>query len=144
MSELLTIGEQLPEVTIEVTPTFIVSTALATRDFQDVHHDRDRAVARGAKDIFLNILTSTGLVQRYVTEWAGPDAVVRGVAVRLGVPCCAYETLTLSGEVTNRDGADVTVSVVGRVSNGEHVAGSVRLRLAGLAAVAGPVGAADA
>jgi hypothetical protein len=128
VSSALSTGTRLPEVTIEVTPTFVVSTALATRDFQDVHHDRDRAVAGGAKDIFLNILTSTGLVQRYVSEWAGPDVVVRGVAVRLGVPCCAYETLTLSGEVTADKGDDVTVAVVGRVSNGDHVSGTVTLR----------------
>jgi hypothetical protein len=129
-STLLTPGTALPEVTIEVTPTFVVSTALATRDFQDVHHDRDRAVAGGAKDIFLNILTSTGLVQRYVSDWAGPGAVVRAVAIRLGVPCPAHTTLILSGQVTQREGADVTVSVVGRVSNGVHVAGTVTLRLA--------------
>lgn len=128
-SALLAPGTALPEVTIEVTPTFVVSTALATRDFQDVHHDRDRAVAGGAKDIFLNILTSTGLVQRYVADWAGPGAVVRSVAIRLGVPCHAYATLVLSGQVTRREGADVTVSVAGRVSNGEHVAGTVTVRL---------------
>jgi hypothetical protein len=121
-------GVLLPEVVIEVTPTFVVSTALATRDFQDVHHDRDRAVAGGAPDIFLNILASTGLVQRYVSEWVGPGAVVSGVAIRLGVPCPAYETLTLSGQVMHSDGAEVTVSVVGRVSNGEHVSGTVTLR----------------
>ena len=59
----------LPDRVIDVTPTFVISSALATRDFQDVHHDRDRAVARGARDIFLNILTTTGLVQRYVCDW---------------------------------------------------------------------------
>jgi hypothetical protein len=122
-------GVQLPEVVIEATPRFIVSTALATRDFQDVHHDRDRAVAGGAQDIFLNILTSTGLVQRYVTDWAGPGAVVRAVAIRLGVPCYAYATLTLTGQVTRREGTDVTVAVVGRVNIGDHVAGTVTLRL---------------
>jgi|tagenome__1003787_1003787.scaffolds.fasta_scaffold20876707_2 hypothetical protein len=135
-------GVQLPDVSIEVTPTFVVSTALATRDFQDVHHDRDRAVAGGAKDIFLNILTSTGLVQRYACDWAGPGALVRSVAIRLGVPCPAYSTLTLSGQVTQLEGADVTVAVVGRVGTGEHVAGTVTLRLpesttAGLDATAG-------
>ena len=60
----------LPDRVIDVTPTFVIASALATRDFQDVHHDRDRAVARGAKDIFVNILTTTGLVQRYVSAWA--------------------------------------------------------------------------
>ncbi len=87
----------LPDRVIDVTPTFVIASALATRDFQDVHHDRDRAVARGARDIFLNILTTTGLVQRYVSAWA-PDAVVRAVSIRLGVPCHAGDTLTLSGQ----------------------------------------------
>ena len=94
----------LPDRVIDVTPTFVISSALATRDFQDVHHDRDRAVARGAKDIFLNILTTTGLVQRYVCDWAGPDAVVRAISIRLGVPCHAGDTLTLTGQVTEDDG----------------------------------------
>ena len=85
-----------PDRVIDVTPTFVIASALATRDFQDVHHDRDRAVTRGARDIFVNILTTTGLVQRYVSAWA-PDAVIRAVSIRLGVPCHAGETLTLSG-----------------------------------------------
>jgi len=92
-------GLILPELVIEVTPTLVISTAIATRDFQDVHHDRDRAVARGSKDIFINILTTTGLVQRYVTDWAGPEVIVRQIAIRLGVPCYAGDTLTFSGRV---------------------------------------------
>ena len=98
-------GVALPELVIDVTPTFVVASAIATRDFQDVHHDRDRAVARGSKDIFINILTTTGLVQRYVTDWAGPGALVRKVAIRLGVPCYAGDTLTFSGRVTDAPAA---------------------------------------
>ena len=119
----------LPELVIDVTPTFVIASALATRDFQDVHHDRDRAVVRGAKDIFVNILTTTGLVQRYVSGWAGPDAVVRAVSIRLGVPCHAGETLTLSGQVTAADGAERVVSVTGRCGLGDHVTGTVRIEL---------------
>jgi len=122
-----TVGDQLPPLTIEATPTFVVSTALATRDFQDVHHDRDRAVQRGSKDVFVNILTDTGLVQRYVTDWAGPSARVRKIAIRLGVPCYAYDTLRFSGEVTAVDGTAVTVSVVGRGQLGDHVVGTVEI-----------------
>jgi len=128
----------LPDVVIDVTPTFVISSALATRDFQDVHHDRDRAVARGAKDIFVNILTTTGLVQRYVSGWAGtvaPDATVRAVSVRLGVPCHAGETLTFSGQVTGVDGSadhradhrERVVSVTGRCGLGDHVTATVRI-----------------
>src|SRR5262249_17394456 len=66
--------EVLPPLSVHASATFIVSSALATRDFQDVHHDRDLAVAKGSKDIFVNILTTTGLVQRFVAGWAGQDA----------------------------------------------------------------------
>jgi uncharacterized OB-fold protein len=117
----------LPPLVIDVTPTFVVASALATRDFQDVHHDRDRAVAGGAKDIFLNILTTTGLVQRYVAAWAGPDAVFRAISVRLGVPCHAGDMLTLTGEVTAGDDGERVVSVTGRCGLGDHVTATVRL-----------------
>jgi hypothetical protein len=124
---MTSIGEQLPQLTVDVSPTFVVSTALATRDFQDVHHDRDKAIARGSKDIFVNILTDTGLVQRYVTDWAGPGARVKRIAIRLGVPAYAYDTLTLSGEVTGVSGDDVIVSVVARGDLGEHIIGTVEV-----------------
>jgi uncharacterized OB-fold protein/acyl dehydratase len=121
----------LPELVIEATPTFVISSALATRDFQDVHHDRDLAVARGSKDIFVNILTSTGLVQRFVSGWAGPGAVIRSIAIRLGAPCYAGDTLTFSGQAGPATGGERTVTVTGRCSAGDHVTGTVRLSLPG-------------
>jgi hypothetical protein len=114
-----------------ITPTFVVSSAISTRDFQDVHHDRDRAVRRGSKDIFLNILATTGLVQRYVTDWAGAGATVRHIAIRLGVPCYAYETLTMTGRVIEADGAGCVIGVIGRNSLGDHVTGTVHIELPG-------------
>jgi hypothetical protein len=125
----VTEGTELPPLTIEATPTFVVSTALATRDFQDVHHDRDSAVERGSKDIFLNILTDTGLVQRFVSEWAGPEALIRSIKIRLGVPCYAYDTLTFTGRVVSCEGRDAVVTVSGVDSLGEHVAGTVEVTL---------------
>ena len=120
-------GTLLPELVIDVTPTFVIAAAIATRDFQDVHHDRDRAVERGGKDIFINILTTTGLVQRYVTDWAGPEAMVRKIAIRLGVPCYAGDRLTFSGKVVRVGGGECVVEVVGRCGLGDHVTGTVRI-----------------
>ena len=101
------VGTKLPELSLYGDPTFIVSTAIATRDYQDVHHDRDKAQAKGSKDIFVNILTDTGLVQRYITDWAGPNAVIKSIGLRLGVPWYAYDTVTFTGEVTAvEDGSD--------------------------------------
>ncbi|GGL22834.1 MaoC family dehydratase [Nocardia jinanensis] len=119
------VGTELPELSIHADPTFVISTALATRDFQDVHHDRDKAIERGSKDIFVNILTDTGLVQRFVTDWSGPSTVVKSISLRLGVPLYAYDTLTLTGKVTELDGADVHLEVVGKDSLGDHIVATV-------------------
>jgi uncharacterized protein len=120
----------LPELAIRVTPTVVVSSALATRDFYPVHHDKDLAIRRGSKDIFLNILTTTGLVQRYVTDWAGPEAIVRAVSIRLGVPCYAGDTLTFSGQDTGIEDGEQVIEVTGECSLGKHVTGTVRLAAA--------------
>lgn len=117
----------LPELAIDVTPTVVVSTAIATRDFYPVHHDRDLAVQRGSEDIFLNILTTTGLVQRYVTDWAGPEAIVRAVSIRLGVPCYAGDMLTFSGRLARIEDGEKVISVTGTCRLGSHVTGTVRL-----------------
>ena len=126
---MIAVGEELPPLELDITPTFVVSTALATRDFQDVHHDRDLAVARGSKDIFLNILTDTGLVQRFVTDWAGPTALVRNIAIKLGVPCYTYEKLTFTGHVVSRDADEYVIEVVARNSLGDHLTGTVRIEV---------------
>jgi hypothetical protein len=98
------VGTKLPELTLYGDPTFIVST-----------------------DIFVNILTDTGLVQRYLTDWAGPSALVRSIGLRLGVPWYAYDTVTFSGEVTAVEDGLVTVKVVGRNSLGDHVIATATL-----------------
>lgn len=120
---------QIPPWSLPITPTVVVSTALATRDFQDVHHDRDLAVQRGSKDIFLNILTTTGLVQRYVGDWAREqgwhDFRVTACALRLGAPAHPGDTLELTGDVVSDDGDEVVVDVVGAVGPGNHVTARV-------------------
>lgn len=126
---MIAVGEELPPLAFDVTPTFVVSTAIATRDYQDVHHDRDLAVARGSKDIFVNILTDTGLVQRFVTDWAGPDVLVKQINIKLGVPCYAYETLTFTGQVVEHDNHEYVIAVVGRNSLGDHLTGTVRIEV---------------
>jgi acyl dehydratase len=125
------VGSELPAWELPVTPTLVVSTALATRDFQDVHHDRDLAAERGSKDIFLNILTTTGLVQRYVGEWARETLdegfLIRSCGLRLGAPAYPYDTVRFTGIVTAVEDGTITVDVVGTVSLGKHVNSQVVL-----------------
>ncbi|MGJ6962333.1 MaoC/PaaZ C-terminal domain-containing protein [Streptosporangium sp. G11] len=123
------VGARLPELAVGLSPTVVVSTALATMDFTPVHHDVEGARAQGSKDIFLNILTTMGLVERYVTDWAGPEAIIRGINVKLGVPAYAGDRLAFSGTVAVCEDGEYTVEVRGRVSLGDHVSGTVRFAL---------------
>ena len=136
-------ADDLPPLRIPVTRTLIVAGAIATRDYQDVHHDAELARAKGAPDIFMNILTSNGLVGRYVTDWAGPRAVLTGIAVRLGVPAHPGDELTFTGRVTERvtgpDRDRLTVAVTGRTRRGPHVTATVRLTVPALAPALAPV-----
>src|ERR1700730_3068569 len=125
------VGTTLPELKLYGDPTFIISTALATRDFQDVHHDRDKAQAKGSTDIFVNILTDTGLVQRYITDWAGPSAIVKSIGLRPGVPWYAYDTVTFKGEVNAVKDGLITLKIVGSNSLGDHVIANATLTIGG-------------
>jgi acyl dehydratase len=124
-------GLELPSLSVPITRTLIVAGAVASRDYQDVHHDAELAQHKGSKDIIMNILTTNGLVGRFVTDWAGPDAIVRAVRIRLGVPNYPGDTMTLTGSVSGLDAAtrNVTITVRGANSLGDHVTGTVEVTL---------------
>ena len=129
----LAVGDELPPMVIPVTPTRVVAGAIASRDFMPVHHDRDYANEQGAPDIFMNILSDTGYCSRFLTDWAGPDAMITNLAIRLGVPVFPGHTLTYTGSITGlrRDGDDGIVEVELRAVNelGEHVGGTATINL---------------
>ena len=129
----LRVGDQLPELAIDVTAKLIVGGAIASRDYQDVHHDKDAAQALGSPDIFMNILTTNGLVGRYVTDWAGRGARLQKIAIRLGAPNYPGDTMILRGEVlaVHQDDATVELKVTGANRYGDHVTGTVALQFPG-------------
>jgi acyl dehydratase len=123
------VGDQLPPLVVPVTTALIVAGAVATRDFQDVHHDRPRAIELGSPDIFMNIHTTTGLVSRFLTDWLGTAARLESIKIRLGVPNYPGDEMTVTGEVTARAGDTVEVTLAGTNARGEHVTGTARLAL---------------
>jgi acyl dehydratase len=127
------LGDELPPLELDMTATRIVAGAIATRDFMPVHHDRDYANQQGAPDIFMNILSTTGYCSRFLTDWAGPEARVTRLAIRLGVPVHPGSTLRFTGTVTGlseHDGEGV-VEIGFRATNelGDHVTGTAELGL---------------
>jgi acyl dehydratase len=127
------VGDQLPEVALPMTATHIAAGAIATRDFMPVHHDRDYANAQGAPDIFMNILSTNAYCTRYLTDWAGPDAIVKKLAIRLGVPVFPGTVLRFSGTVTGVtvvDGEEVVdLELTAATDLGDHATGTARLTL---------------
>ena len=127
------VGDELPELAIEITPTLVIAGAIASRDYQDVHHNVELARERGTKNIFMNILTTNGLISRYVNDWAGPEARFRGIEIKLGAPNYPGDTMNLSGQVASKtleDGAgQVDVTLVGKNGIGKHVTATVHLVL---------------
>jgi len=123
------VGDELPTLAVPLTRTLIVSTAIASRDYQDVHHDPGLAQERGSPDIFMNILSTNGFVGRFITDWAGPDAVLRSVKIRLGAPNHPGDTMVVSGKVTKKDGNVVEVALQGANRIGDHVTGTVAVEL---------------
>jgi len=129
--ESVQVGDALPELPIPIPVTLVVGGALASRDYTPVHHDKAAAQAQGMSDVFMNILTTNGLVGRYVTDWAGPDAVVKNVAIKLGAPNLPGDTMKMGGTVKEKNDAagEVVVEVAGKNNWGNHVTGTVRLAL---------------
>ena len=122
-------GDVLEPCPVPITTTLIVAGAIASRDYQDVHHDREAALRRGTPDIFMNILTSSGLAARYVTDWAGPEALLTALRIRLGAPNYPGDTMRLEGRVAKAEAGGVEVALRGANRLGDHVTGTIELRL---------------
>jgi acyl dehydratase len=127
------IGDPITPMRIDVTATVVVAGAVATRDFMPVHHDRDYANSQGSPNIFMNIMTDNGYCSRFLTDWAGPEAMVKKIAIRLGVPAYAGSQLEYTGTVTGKtpSGSEGVVEVEFRATNdqGDHLSGTAAIAL---------------
>jgi acyl dehydratase len=127
------VGDEVTPLEIPVTTTVIVAGAIASRDYMPVHHDRDFAQKQGSPNVFMNILTTNGLCVRFLNDWAGPEAMVKNLAIRLGVPAFPNDPLRFTGSVTGKSKGDreglVEISFKGANSMGDHVTGTALLSL---------------
>ena len=125
------VGDEIPELAVALSTSLIVAGALASRDYTPVHHDKSAAAASGMQDVFMNILSTNGFVGRYVTDWAGRNAVIKRVAIRLGAPNLPGDSMKMTGSVAEKDDEQgvVVVEVAGVNSWGTHVTGRVTVAL---------------
>lgn len=129
----IAVGDELPPFDLPVTSTVIVAGAIASRDFMPAHHDRQFAMGQGAPDMFMNIMTTNGYVSRFITDWAGPEAMIRSIKIRLGAPAVPGQPLRFSGQVTqtSHEGNESVIEVAVRAANeiGDHATGTVVVSL---------------
>ena len=130
----INVGDEVTPLEIPVTTTMIVAGAIASRDFMPVHHDAAYAKQQGSPNLFMNILTSNGYCVRFLTDWAGPEAMITKLAIRLGVPCFPDDPLHFTGNVTGKSegtGGENFIEVTFQAANslGNHVSGTAVLSL---------------
>lgn len=124
-------GWELPALSVPITATLITATAIATRDYENVHHDLEATRKMGSPHIFMNILTTNGFCQRFIEEAFGPECVFKDLKIKLGAPNYVGDTMKLTGSVTAKDAASKTVEVAFKGSNsmGSHVTGTATVQL---------------
>lgn len=97
------VGERLPEIRMPISYRRVVQMTVATRDFFPGHHNREYARNQGVEDIYLNTMTYHGLIDRYVLEWAGPEAFLRKRSMRMGTSITAGDEVVMNGQVTAKE-----------------------------------------
>ena len=125
----LEVGQRLPDLDLPITSTLVAGGALASRDYTPVHHDRAAALRQGLPDIFMNILTTQGICSRYVTDWAGPDAIITRVRTTLGGPNMPGDVLEIRGKIVEIAGNAADVEITGKNAWGNHVTATFTIRL---------------
>jgi len=129
--ERLSGGDELPTLELRIGVSDIVAMSIATRDFHPVHHDPAHARELGHPTLFINIMSTSGLVERFVRDWAGQGPRLGALKLKLGVPHYAGDTLRFIGRVSGlgRDGAGgwADIEFKGDNPRGTHASGQLKL-----------------
>jgi acyl dehydratase len=100
MNPELSLQARLPPRRIEITTKSVIMGAVASRDWQPLHHDVVWARSQGnLPDIILNNYTQAGLISCYVTDWSGPAARIGRLRFSMRSPICPGDVLVISGVI---------------------------------------------
>lgn len=98
----VSVGDELPPLSVDVTPTTVVLGAIASRDWRPMHHDYKFATERnGVADIFLNTPNQAAWFERYVTDWTGPTGRLGRMTFRMRDSVFPGDTMTFTATVTD-------------------------------------------
>lgn len=128
------VGDELPVHERDITAALVVGGAIAaTHDYATVHHDYHAARKAGADNVFMNILTTNGLIGKYLTDWCGPAGEIKKISLKLAVPNYPGDRMVISGRITQKYEKDgqylVEIEFTGKNSLGRHAFGQSILSL---------------
>ena len=129
--EALSVGDVLPALDVPIDVSNIVAMSIATRDFHPVHHDPANARSVGHPTLFINIMSTAGLIERFVRAWVGEAPRLGSLKLKLGVPHYAGEVLHFTGRINalrrEEAGAWADIEFKGNNSRGLHASGQLKL-----------------
>ncbi|RKT57812.1 MaoC family dehydratase [Saccharothrix australiensis] len=82
----VSVGDELPPLTIRITRADLVRYAGASGDFNPIHWSERFATGVGLPGVIAHGMLTMGLAGRIVTEWAGDPGAVVEYGVRFGRP----------------------------------------------------------
>ncbi len=124
----LTIGHQLPPLTVNLTRADLVRYAGASTDFNPIHWSDRMARKVGMPSVIAHGMLTMATALRIVTDWVGDPAKVRSYSARFTNPVPVPDDgsgteLRISGTVTelSDETATVTITAVITGEDGEDV-----------------------
>lgn len=128
------VGDELPELAVDVTTTLEVLGALASRDWLPQHHDLQFAIRRnGLPDLYLNTPNQVAWFERYLTDWTGPFGRLGRLSIGLRSSVFPGDRMvlgaTVTGVATDASGCG-WVELDARTRVGARVAATCSARLA--------------
>lgn len=125
-----TVGEQLPDLRVNVTRSTVVRYSGASTDFNEIHFSDRHARAIGLPSVVAHGMWTMGAGLKVVTDWVGDPARILSYFVRFTRPVAVPDTdegteVVYTGTVTKIDGGVATVSLTA-TCGGDAVLGAAK------------------
>lgn len=100
-------GDRIPhDLCVEITLQRLVKWACAVGDFNQIHYDKDYALAEGLPTVIVHGPFKSALLARFLTEWIGEQGVLRRLT-------CQHRRMNVVGDVLVCKGRVVRKSMTG-------------------------------
>lgn len=105
-------SEVLPAIELPVSYARIIHNAASTWDYFPGHHNPEYARAQGQPDIYVSTNFFHGFVDRFVTDWGGPETFILRRRLRMVASVHPGDTMRADGKVVRHYHSDEGAGLV--------------------------------